>query len=137
MMARLANAAQMRTTTIQDTTMLFCSHLARVAKPRAKHGQVGLPLPKASQMGSWLYVVLGVALWRARRPCTASALRPLLFPESIAKTAHGFNRIAGFPEFFAQAPYMRVHGTGVDYTLVTPDVVEQFIAVLHAPAALH
>ena len=44
--ARLPNATQIRTTTIQDTTMLFCSHLAGAAKPRAKAGRGGVGAPK-------------------------------------------------------------------------------------------
>ena len=101
-----------------------------------KRGEDELALPKASQAGSRLHVIFGVANWSEGRPHPAFAPHPLLFAEPVAEPAHGFNCIASFPEFFAQAAYVRVHGTGIDYTLVTPNVVEQFIAVLHAPAAL-
>src|SRR5439155_23461089 len=118
---------------IQDTTMLFCSHLAGAAKPRAKAGRgcVGAPKNFAKwEPASFDFPRNG---WSESHPSAGFAPTPLLFPKLVAKTAHSFNRIAGFPEFFAQAPYMRVHGAGVDHTFVTPDVVKQFIAVLHAP----
>src|SRR6266481_7682015 len=80
-----------------------------------------------------------IRVWFCCKPARSLPLlstRTSVFAEAIAEAAHGLDRIAGFPEFFAQAPYMRVHGAGVDHGFVTPDVVKQFIAVLHAPAAL-
>ena len=134
--ARLPNAPQIRTTTIQDTTMLFCSHLAGAAKPRTKAGRGCVGAPKTSRNRSRLHLIFRVTVSSESHPSAGFAPTPLLFSKLVAKTAHSFNRVAGFPEFFAQAPYMRVHGAGVDHTFVTPDVVKQFIAVLHAPAAL-
>src|SRR5262249_27428152 len=64
------------------------------------------------------------------------ASMPLIFAEPIAETAYGFDRIAGLAQFFAQAPYVCVHGTGVDHAFVAPHVVQQFIAILHAASAL-
>ena len=101
-----------------------------------KRDEDALALPKTSRNGSRLHLIFRVKIWSESHPSAGFAHTPLLFPKLVAKTAHSFNRIAGFPEFFAQAPYMRVHGAGVDHTFVTPDVVKQFIAVLHAPAAL-
>ena len=48
----------------------------------------------------------------------------LLFPEPIAETTHGFNRVAGFAKFFAQPAHMGVDRAGVDYAFVAPDVIE-------------
>src|SRR5439155_25470394 len=59
----------------------------------------------------------------------------LFLAEAIPKAAHGLDDVAGFPEFFAQAAYVRVHGAGVDHGFVAPDFIEQFIAILHAASA--
>ena len=65
-----------------------------------------------------------------------TAILALLFAEPIAKAAHGFNHIASFAEFFAQSADVRVHSPGVDHAFVAPDVIEQFVAILHPASAL-
>src|SRR5438093_11797805 len=61
----------------------------------------------------------------------------LIFPQPVTETAHSFDGVTGFAEFFAQAAHVRVHGACVDHTFVTPNLVQQPIAVLHAATALN
>ena len=75
----------------------------------------------------------------ARRDCAEDSARystARLFAEPITETSHGFNRVAGVAELFAESAHVRVHSAGVDHALVAPDVVKQFIAVLHTASAL-
>src|SRR5262249_21303109 len=62
--------------------------------------------------------------------------RHLVFAEPVTETAHGFDRIAGFAQFFAQTTHVGVDSAGVDDAFVAPDVVAQFIAAMHAAPAL-
>src|SRR4030095_2094804 len=71
-----------------------------------------------------------------QQPNQSRVCSRLIFPQPIAETAHGFNCVAGFTEFFAQTAHVRVHGASVDHAFVAPDVVEQFIALLHPASAL-
>src|SRR4029453_14532935 len=43
----------------------------------------------------------------------------------------------GFAKFFPQAAHVRIDGARIDDTFVAPDIVEQTIARLDAPASLH
>ena len=126
------NATQIRTITNQATAFLFSSkYLSQ---------QSGCEDVSQSQTTSCKFSLGTVRLlrqvWSAGRPRTAFAPTPLLFAEPIAETAHGFNRVAGFAQLLAQTTHVRVHGAGVDHAFVAPDVVEQFIALLHPASAL-
>src|SRR5439155_3041406 len=61
----------------------------------------------------------------------------VIFPQPITEAADSFNRVTGFAEFFAQAAHMRIHSARVDDAFVTPNLVKQPVAVLHAASALH
>ena len=132
MKAITPNAPQIKTAMSQDTAFLFSSKYLFAAKRLRRRFAISNHfLQGLVRHGSLLR-----QLWSAGRPHTAFAPTPLLFAEPIAETAHGFNRVAGFTEFFAQSAHVRVHGAGVDHAFVAPDVVEQFIALLHAAPAL-
>ncbi len=123
------NATQIRTMTNQATAFKFSS--------RYLSQQSGCEDVSQSQTTS-RKVSLGTVcccVSFGERDVLAPLL-PLLFAEPIAETAHRFNYIAGFAKFFAQAAHMRVHGAGVDHAFVAPDVIEQFIAILHPASAL-
>ena len=60
-----------------------------------------------------------------------------LLRDPVAKSTNGFDTIGGGAQFFAESPYVGIHGSGIDDSLVTPDVVEQGSARLHEPSALH
>src|SRR5438552_12628171 len=118
------NAAQIRTITNQATA--FHSRLNTF---RSKAGAKTFAISNHFVRVLVRHSSLLRQLWSAGRSRAAFGPTPLLFAEPIPESAHGLDRIAGFPEFFSQTPYMRVHGAGVDHGFVTPDVVEQFIAV--------
>jgi len=132
MKAITPNAPQIRTPMTQDTAFLFCS--------KYSSQQSGCEDVSQSQITSRKFslgmVACCVRFGVRRRSRTAFKPRRLLFAEPIAETAHGFNRVAGFAQLLAQTTYMRVHGAGVDHAFVAPDIVEQFIAVLHPAPAL-
>src|ERR1043165_1266040 len=59
------------------------------------------------------------------------------FAQTIAEAANRFDRVTGFAQFLPQSAHMRIDCAGVDHAFVTPDVAEETIAFLNAPAALH
>src|SRR4029077_2089491 len=132
MKATTPNAPQIKTAMSQDTAFLFSSKYLFAAKRVRRRFAISNHFAQVLvRHGSLLR-----QLWSAGRPRTAFAPTPLLFAKAIAETAHSFNRVAGLAEFFAQSANVRVHGAGVDYAFVAPDVVEQFIALLHPASAL-
>src|SRR5205814_2452106 len=70
---------------------------------------------------------------RGRRATTSNSA----FAKTITESAHGFDPVAGFAELFAQSPNVGVHRTRVDHTFISPNFVEQSIALLDAAAPLH
>src|SRR5215472_5090769 len=61
----------------------------------------------------------------------------LIFPQPIAKAAHGFNHISGLAQLLAGSPNVGVNGASVDHTLIAPDFVQQTVPVLDPTATLH
>ena len=56
--------------------------------------------------------------------------------KAIAKAAHRFDGVARLAQFVAQPAHVRVHRSRIDHAFITPHIVEQSIARLHAPASL-
>jgi len=121
------NAAQIRTTTTQDTAILFSPYRLVLQSHAPKRREDAFALPKLREMEADFISFCTKRFKSAERPRTVfthlDGHPDLLFAEPITETAHGFNRVAGFTEFFAQAPYVCVHGAGVDHAFVAPHVV--------------
>src|ERR1035437_10196821 len=64
---------------------------------------------------------------------TPSRLR---LDESVADAAHRIEVFGGRTEFLAQAAHVRIYGAGVNEAVVFPDIAQQLVPRLHAPAAL-
>src|SRR5438093_6955476 len=76
-------------------------------------------------------------LWLQQSRKAGARSFSIIFSQPITEAADGFNRVAGFAEFFAQAAHVRIHCACVDDAFVAPDFIQQPIAVLYAAPALH
>src|SRR5689334_22820491 len=61
----------------------------------------------------------------------------LTFAQTIAEAANSFDRVTGLAQLLPQSAHVSIDCTGVDHAFVTPDVAEEPITFLNAPAALH
>src|SRR4029077_6342310 len=76
------------------------------------------------------------------RISTSTADRPKrhdrnLRGETVTFAPHRLDAIGAFPQFFAQATDMGVDRARINGVFVTPDILEQYVAGLHAAAALY
>src|SRR4029079_13002386 len=60
--------------------------------------------------------------------------RSFVGSETVANSADGFEKVRGSPKFFAQPPHVGVDGSTIDRSVVTPDVEQEAVAGLYAPA---
>src|SRR5947209_9467729 len=61
----------------------------------------------------------------------------LSIPKAITESANRFDLMSGLPELFAQALNVRINGARINHTFVTPNFVQQAIALLHTATPLH
>src|SRR5262249_12307821 len=100
------NALQIRTPMSQDTAFLFSAKLLFASKRLRRRFAIS---------NHFLEILVGnESISHQLLECRASSHRfythaALLFPKPIAETADGFNCVAGFAEFFAQAAHVRVN----------------------------
>src|SRR4051794_30014795 len=67
------------------------------------------------------------------------AIHPIdsAFSDAVTKTADRLDRVRRFAQLLPQSPNVRVDGARVDETFVTPDFIEQPVAMLNAPLPTH
>src|ERR1017187_3579828 len=66
--------------------------------------------------------------------CWKTCLRCL--DESVADTAHRIEVFGGGAKLLAQSAHVRINGAGINEAVVFPDIAQQLVPRLHAPAAL-
>src|SRR4029077_13017011 len=61
----------------------------------------------------------------------------LIFAQTIAETADGFDSVAGLAQFLAQSANVSINGSGINHAFITPDVAQQAVPLLHPAAPLN